>query len=127
MELWSKGLGKRVLSLRLRERERVTEKDGVFVIEGVMHAPVFWDYTVSLGEADVVDFLELLKKPESVKFLVRSRGRGTILWTALSSALIFLVRTLRLLLGAAGLAAAPRVAPETEPDGIETETKGPVS
>jgi hypothetical protein len=121
MELWSKGLGKRVLSLCLRERRQVVEKDGVLVIEGVMHAPVFWDYTVSLGEVDVVDFLELLKKPESVKFLVRNPRRGAILWTALSSALIFLGRTLRLLLGAAG---SVGVDPEKEDAGGETRQKG---
>ena len=37
MELWSKGLGSRVLSLRLGEREALLEKDPDLVIEGVMH------------------------------------------------------------------------------------------
>jgi hypothetical protein len=121
MELWSKGLGTRVLSLRLGERKALLEKNQDLVIEGVMHAPVYWDYTVSLGEVDVVDFLELLKKPESVKFLVRSRSRGTLLRTALSSALIFLGRMVRLLLGAAGT--ANRVPQATDPD---CTGKGPV-
>ena len=121
MELWSKGLGTRVLSLRLGERKALTEKSRDLVIEGVMHAPVYWDYTVSLGEVDVVDFLELLKKPESVKFLVRSRSRGTLLRTALSSGLIFLVRMVRLLLGAAGT-------PDRAPQATDSDCtgKGPV-
>ena len=121
MELWSKGLGSRVLSLRLGERQALVERDRDLVIEGVMHAPVYWDYTVSLGDVDVVDFLELLKKPESVKFLVRSRSRGTILRTALSSALVFLVRMVRLFLGAAG--PTSRAPQATDPD---CAGKGPV-
>jgi hypothetical protein len=121
MELWSKGLGNRVLSLRLGERQALVEKNRDLVVEGVMHAPVYWDYTVSLGEVDVVDFLELLKKPESVKFLVRSRSRGTILRTALSSSLVFLARMVRLLLGVSG--PADRAPQATDPD---CTGKGPV-
>jgi hypothetical protein len=99
MDLWSKGLGKRVLNLRLRERQALAERDGQLEIEGVMGAPVFWDYRVSLGERDVLDFLDFLQDPVPVQYLVGAERRWTILATALAGALLFLRRTLFLVFG----------------------------
>ena len=99
MDLWSKGLGKRVLNLRLRERQALAERDGQLEIEGVMGAPVFWDYSVSLGERDVLDFLDFLQDPVPVEYLVGAEKRRTILATALAGALLFLRRTLFLVFG----------------------------
>jgi hypothetical protein len=96
MDLWSKGLGRRVLSLTLGERELLAEKDDYLVIEGVMHAPTYWDYQVSLEEDDIVEFLELLQKPDSLRFLATTEGKGEIYRTAAISALVFLWRTVRL-------------------------------
>ena len=85
MDLWSKGLGKRVLNLRLRERKALVERDGKLEIDGVMGAPVFWDYRVSLGERDVLDFLDFLKGPVPVQYLVGAEKRWMILATALAA------------------------------------------
>jgi len=96
MDLWSKGLGRRVLSMTLGERDLLADSGGYLVIEGVMHAPTYWDFQVTLEEDDVVEFLELLKHPDALRFLVTDPARGRIFGTAATSAVIFLWRTLRL-------------------------------
>lgn len=97
MDLWSKGLGRRVLSLSLSERESLTTDSQEFFISGVMHAPTYWDYRVTLDREDVTDFLALLQRPDTVRFVAVDPERGRILRTALSSATVFAVRTLGLL------------------------------
>lgn len=98
MDLWSKGLGKRVLSLALVERDSMLIVDDELVIEGVMHAPTFWDYAVTLDRCDVTDFLGLLQEPEAVRFVFEDEHRTDILKTALFSAVLFGVRTLRMVI-----------------------------
>jgi hypothetical protein len=98
MDLWSKGLGKRVLSLALRERDSVLIADDELVIEGVMHAPTYWDYAVTLDRRDVTDFLGLLQEPEAVRFVFEDESRNDILKAALFSAVLFGARTLRMAL-----------------------------
>lgn len=105
MDLWSKGLGKRVLSLSLGERGGSGVREDRLVIEGVMHAPVYWDYEVGLHEGDVVDFLTMLQKPDAVRFVATSPQRWRILGTAATSAAIFAARTLRHMLGGGASAA----------------------
>ena len=102
MVLWSKGLGKLVLKLRLAERSGMGSRDGNLAIEGTMGPPTFWDYAVTLHEKDVVDFLALLQKPAPVRFLVAAPKRWAILQAALAGALAFLWRTLYRLFGGAG-------------------------
>ena len=97
MDLWSKGLGRRVLSLSLSERESLETDSQEFFISGVMHAPTYWDYRVTLDREDVTDFLALLQRPDTVRFVAVDPERGRILRTALSSATVFAVRTLGLL------------------------------
>jgi hypothetical protein len=97
MDLWSKGLGRRVLSLSLDERDALETRGSDFVISGVMHAPTFWDYEVTLDRQDVVDFLDLLQRPDVVRFVAVDEQRTPILRTAISSAAVFAVRTLGLL------------------------------
>lgn len=122
MDLWSKGLGRRVLSLTLGERDLLAENSGYLVIEGVMHAPTYWDFQVSLEEDDITEFLELLLKPDSLRYLATSPDRTRILRTATSSAAVFLWRTLRLALGGSGGTTEPareitlRRAGKPEPD-----------
>ncbi|MCE7883333.1 MAG: hypothetical protein DYH08_05610 [Actinobacteria bacterium ATB1] len=99
MELWSKGLGRRVLSMSLGERDGAGREGGNLHITGIMHAPVYWDYRVALEESDVVDFLTMLQKPESVRFLATSDKKGRILGTAAVSVLVFFGRTVRRLVG----------------------------
>ena len=84
MDLWSKGLGKRVLSLSLAERDSLAiDENDELVIEGVMHAPTFWDYAVTLDRQDVTEFLDMLGRPEAIRFLHADESRNKILKTAL--------------------------------------------
>ncbi len=97
MDLWSKGLGKRVLSLALSEHESIDIVDDELVIEGVMHAPTYWDYAVTLDRQDITEFLDLLQRPESVRFVFEDENRNHVLKIALTSALAFATQTLRML------------------------------
>ena len=76
MDLWSKGLGRRVLSMTLGERELLADSDGYLVIEGAMHAPTYWDYQVSLEEDDIVEFLELLQQARLPALPGHQPGQG---------------------------------------------------
>ncbi len=96
MDLWSKGLGRRVLSMTLGERERLAAVGDCIVIEGTMHAPTYWEYQVSLDEDDILEFLELLQQPDSLRFLATNAERRRIFTTAATSASVFAWRTLRL-------------------------------
>ena len=111
MDLWSKGLGKRVLSLGLSESDSIDIVDDDLVIGGVMHAPTYWDYAVTLDRQDITEFLDLLQRPESVRFVFEDEHRNQLLKTALSSALVFATRTLRMLV--LGPPASEPVAPRT--------------
>lgn len=99
MDLWSKGLGKRVLSLSLGERTGTGQRGARLEIEGIMHAPVYWGYEVRLDESDIVGLLDMLRKPEAVRFLATSRQRRRIFGAAAGSTVVFLGRSLRRLLG----------------------------
>ena len=81
------------------EREGLVERDGQLDIEGVMGPPVFWGYRVSLAERDVLDFLDFLKQPVAVQYLIEAEKRSTLVAAALVGALLFLRRTLFLTLG----------------------------
>ena len=99
MILWSKGLGKLVLSMRLSERSGMGIRDEHVVIDGTMGAPTFWDYAVNLDENDVVDFIGLLNQPMPVRLLVTTPKRLSILWAALVGIGCFVRRTLFRFLG----------------------------
>lgn len=94
MILWSKGLGKLVLSMRLSERSGMGVREGQLVIDGTMGAPTFWDYAVNLSERDVVDFIQLLNQPMPVRLLVKTPKRMSILRAALIGIGCFVRRTL---------------------------------
>lgn len=118
MDLWSKGLGRRVLSLSLAERDALGTRDDELIISGVMHAPTFWDYEVTLDRQDVVEFLDLLQRPDVVRFVGVDDQRGPMLRTAMGSAAVFAVRTLGLLVR------RPRPAQETFTTYEETAAHG---
>ncbi len=101
MILWSKGLGKLVLRMSLADRSSASDKDEKLCIEGTMGAPTHWDYSVNLNEDDVLDFVELLKQPAPVKFVVEAESTGRLVRTALMSGLLFTWNTLRCFLGLA--------------------------
>jgi hypothetical protein len=102
MILWSKGLGKLVLSMRLSERSGMGVRDKHIVIDGTMGSPTFWDYAVNLAENDVVDFIGLLNQPMPVRLLVTTPKRTSILWASLIGIGCFVRRTLFRFLGGRG-------------------------
>jgi hypothetical protein len=94
MDLWSKGLGKRVLSLNLQEYEGVEKCDEGIIIKGVMGAPVFWEYKVTLTEADFVDFFSLITKGNgAVDFIIQSPNRWKIYYRVVKNVTTFLFLT----------------------------------
>ncbi len=101
MILWSKGLGKLVLKMSLADRSSTSEKDEKLFIEGTMGPPTHWDYSVSLNEDDVLDFVELLKQPAPVRFVVEAESTGRLVLTALKSGILFAGNTARCFLGLA--------------------------
>ena len=100
MDLWSKGLGRLVLQIRLSERSEMVPQKERLAMRGTMGAPTFWDYAVNLQEDDVLDFVHLLKQPAPVRFLTGGSKRAVILRTALSGAILFAWYSLRRFLGA---------------------------
>jgi hypothetical protein len=109
MILWSKGLGKLVLNLRLSERSGTGDRGETFVIDGTMGPPTFWNYAVTLNEKDVVDFIALLRQPAPTRFLVATPKRWAILKAALAGLTFFLWRTLYRFLGGRAVGGSARV------------------
>jgi len=123
VDLWSKGLGKRVLSLSLAEHDSVTQHDDLLSIDGVMHAPSYWDYAVTLDEDDIVEFLGLLQQREALRFLA-SGGRGrAFMRAAVPSAVVFVGRTASLLLRGV-FTRARAISPESTPTHEDAEHVG---
>jgi len=101
MILWSKGLGKLVLNMKLAERSSTKGRDGHLVIDGTMGAPTHWDYAVTMREEDVLDFVDLLKQPAPVRFLIEGEKPGALVRTAVMSGMVFAWNTARCFLGMA--------------------------
>jgi hypothetical protein len=99
MILWSKGLGKLVLEMRLAERSGIEAQAPDLVIDGTMGPPTFWNYSVNLNEKDVVEFLQLLEQPVPVRFLITTPERWKILASSLTGIGYFVLRTLYRFLG----------------------------
>jgi len=74
-----------------------------------MGAPTHWDYAVTINEDDVLDFIELLKKPAPVRFTVEGRSAGLLVRTALVSGVLFAWNTILCFLG---------MAPHAQPAGV---------
>jgi hypothetical protein len=89
MKLWSKGLGRLVLDLRLAERTETVAQEDRVELRGTMGKPVYWSYAVRMQQDDMLDLLGLLKQPAAVSFMVGSEGRGTLLRSALAGGLHF--------------------------------------
>ena len=97
MDLWSKGLGRLVLTIGLRERSATTVDDESkqLVMQGTMGKPTYWDWSVNLDEEDVVDFLVFLQRPAPVRYIVRSSQRWQMLRVALVGGALFALRSAR--------------------------------
>ncbi|MDP6980121.1 MAG: hypothetical protein QF570_16210 [Myxococcota bacterium] len=102
MILWSKGLGKLVLYMSLADRSSTNETDDKLEVAGTMGPPTHWDYSVNMGEHDVLDMVELLKQPAPVQFVVEAQSTSTLVKTALLSGVLFAWNTIRCFLGLAG-------------------------
>jgi len=102
MILWSKGLGRLVLNLRLSERWEMREEEEGVILGGVRGEPTYWDFAVTIGEDDVVDFVRLLEKPVPLRFLVGAKNRWVMVRAAFSGGVIFAFRTLGCLVTGAG-------------------------
>lgn len=72
MIVWSRGLGKQRLPLALPDATLHVKPD-MLTMEGVIE-PVCWNYSIKLAPADLADFLKLLAKPETAKFLSERPG-----------------------------------------------------
>jgi hypothetical protein len=115
MILWSKGLGKLVLRMKLAERSSARRRDGKFIIDGTMGPPTHWDYAVTMDENDVLDFVELLKQPAPVDFLVEGKAPGAVVRTAIASGFVFAWNTTRCFLGMVPRDSEHPQAPTAEP------------
>ncbi len=110
MILWSKGLGKLVLNMRLSERNGMETRAPHVVLDGTMGPPTFWNYSVNLDEKDVVEFLDLLMQPAPVRFLITTPERWRILGSSITGIGYFIVRTIYRFLGGPAKPAAGREA-----------------
>lgn len=91
MWLWSKGLGRLVLPMDLGKAE-IHVDGGSLIVKGWVIAPkVYWDYSLSLDEKDLLDVMRLLAHRRVVRYLAREGG--------LSFLGLFLERGLRFGLG----------------------------
>jgi hypothetical protein len=74
MEFWSKGLGKKTISMELSKGESLVSEDALCV-KGIMDAPVSWEYVMLLDEADIKDFFALLQEPGFARYVHNSPNR----------------------------------------------------
>jgi hypothetical protein len=71
MNVWSKGLGRKTIDLRLSAGEALNGGDQLYV-KGQMEAPVSWEYVMSLRADDLAEFFELLRDPALIDFVYGS-------------------------------------------------------
>ncbi|MCP3986552.1 MAG: hypothetical protein GY723_19385 [bacterium] len=83
----------------MAERTSTSARDGNLVLDGTMGPPTHWDYSVSMSEADVLDFVELLKQPAPARFVTEADAPGALVRTALVSGIVFAWNTVRCFLG----------------------------
>lgn len=72
MIVWSRGLGKLRLPLVLPDATLHVKPD-LLMMEGEIE-PVCWRYAIRLGPNDLADFLDILARPETAKFLAERGG-----------------------------------------------------
>ena len=92
MWVWSKGLGQMVMPLNLKQVKILAEKEKL-VVKGQIVAPkVNWDYTITLREQDLVDFMKLLNERKVVEYLAHEgwiRHLGGLFMRALLVGLLY--------------------------------------
>ena len=93
MNFWSTGTGESTLSLPLGDAVAST-KDNLLIFKGKMGAPVFWEYKVTMTEADFVNFFSLITKGNgAVDFIIHSPNRWKIYYRVVKNVTTFLFLT----------------------------------
>jgi hypothetical protein len=82
MELRSKGLGKKSVTMCLGEA-RVEDTGTTMVVAGKMGAPVYWEYTITMTEQDLIDILGIVSQKGTVSFLVGCKNKGKLIRSAM--------------------------------------------
>ncbi len=72
MIVWSRGLGKQRLPLQLPAATLKVTPD-LLTLEGVIE-PVCWEYAIRLTPEDLRDFLRLMARPQTARFLAQQGG-----------------------------------------------------
>lgn len=72
MIVWSRGLGKQRLPLELPNSTLRVTRDNL-VMEGTIE-PVCWRYAIRLSPEDLRDFLKLLSRQKTARFLAERPG-----------------------------------------------------
>ncbi len=94
MDFWSKGLGKRTVSLRLSDGEAIKSGDRLYV-RGTTEEPVVWDYIMPLQGDDLVEVVGLLGDRRVVEYLYRSPDRWRLYGSLVLGGARFLVLLLK--------------------------------
>lgn len=72
MIVWSRGLGKLRLPLEL-PAATMNVKPDVLTMEGVIER-MCWRYAIRLSPSDLADFLKILARPDTARFLAERGG-----------------------------------------------------
>jgi len=98
MEVWSKGLGTKHLNLRLGEAN-VEDCGDTMVIRGKMGPPVWWNYSITMTEEDVVDLLHVAAQRGTISFLLVAKNRWRLYFTAVKQVVKLVTRLVAGILG----------------------------
>ena len=98
MKLWSKGLGTKTLVLNLGEGKPTVATEGL-LIKGTIKEPVWWDYTITMTEQDLVDILKIAVNIETVDYLQTVKNPWKVLGTMAASMGRFFILWMRARIG----------------------------
>lgn len=87
MDFWSKGLGKRTVTVDLANGEAVKSGDALY-LKGTMEEPITWDYIMRLRTDDIVEFVTLLRDPRVAEFVHGSPHRWRLYARMLSGVVV---------------------------------------
>ena len=93
MEVWSRGLGDKKLNLRLNET-KVENCGETIVIRGVMGAPVYWDFSITMEKEDILDVFIVATQRDTVGFLLQSKKCLSLYLKITGGVIKFLLLTL---------------------------------
>ncbi len=85
MKLWSKGLGTKTVTMSLKEA-RVENTGTEMLVKGKMGAPVYWDYTITMSEQDLIDILDIAARKDTVGFMLDCKSRRKVYSSAVTKA-----------------------------------------